>query len=69
MEYVCVCGGGGYVCVCVHVCMGMYAYACVCIYREYYTSTCWRRFILQRVVSKMYLTSESELDTFGNHEL
>ena len=28
-----------------------------------------RRFILQRVVSKTYLTSESELDTFGNHEL
>ena len=38
-------------------------------YREYYTSTRWRRFILQRVVSKTYLTSESELDTFGNHEL
>ena len=37
-------------------------------YREYYTSTRWRRFIL-RVVSKTYLTSESELDTFGNHEL
>ena len=38
-------------------------------YREYYTSTRWRRFILQRVVSKTYLTSESELDKFGNHEL
>ena len=39
------------------------------LHREYYTSTRWRRFILQRVVSKTYLTSESELDTFGNHEL
>ena len=28
-------------------------------YREYYTSTRWRRFILQWVVSKTYLTSES----------
>ena len=38
-------------------------------YREYYTSTHWRQFILQWVVFKTYLTSESELDTFGNHEL
>ena len=27
-------------------------------HREYYTSTCWRWFILQWVVSKTYLTSE-----------
>ena len=66
--YVCMC-----VCiyVCMYVCVCIYMYVCVrvCIYREYYTSTRWRRFILQRVVSKTYLTSESELDTFGNHEL
>ena len=33
--------------------------------REYYTSTFWRRFILQWMVSEMCL----ELDMFGNHEL
>ena len=38
-------------------------------HREYYTSTQWRWFILQLVVSKTYLTRKSKLDMFGNHEL
>ena len=67
-------GGGGqwYVCAPPFNPIFLFFTWIICLYktdREYYTSTRWRRFILQRVVSKTYLTSESELDTFRNHEL
>ena len=57
-----------YVCVCSMLIFIPYS-SVASGHREYYTSTRWRRFILQWVVSKTYVTRESELDSFGNHEL